>query len=467
LSGRVRGQVEAAHAGLSGLRGAKTLDAFVFNHADNERIYGQVEAVIVELRNRLNRILAAHDVHIGQSILEEGLYDLLRSGSDDPVNELLEAVEQHQLHEPGFVLYPLHSFGVAWDGLRMSSAAPSEVIFETNGIAVTPQLNDTDAVRGFLGRSAEQLGIDAAIPAMSFAGHARHPVLKWIRANPLMMIRVRSFSGGQYENQGAYAFKLALGAALVMMASVLTDRHHRTPRMLASSTSRVNNFQTLDIRHYLVFENAGVSGKLTIRRVPMNLAPQTLAQLSDLDVTLDPEAWQADSAHEQLRRLSRASATFERFHTRNVGGLRCANARTRVARKLFDSLFWFRRSFNSIGDRREAVVSQAVAFESLLTDSYGNTSVLHGKVAQCLAQCADAAAMGAAVEQLFVGRGETVHKGSLDTAVDMLLTRRAYVNCFMHLVERLHAAPEDSPAPIAAILLAQPLPEEPAGPEAS
>jgi hypothetical protein len=436
------------------LRRAKTLDAFVFNYADDQRVYGQVEAVILELRNRLNRILAAHDVHIGQSILEEGLYDLLRSGSPDPVNDLLEAVEEHQLHEPGFVLYPLHSFGVVWDGLRMQSAPPSEVVFDTNGIAVTPQLNDPEAVIGFLRRSAEQLGILSGIPGMSFAEHARHPVLKWIGTNPLMMIRVRSFSGGQYENQSAYAFKLALGTALVMMASVLTDPRHRTSRMLASSTSRVNNFQTLDIRHYLVFENAGVSKRLKIRRVPMNLSAQTLAQLSDLDVDLDPEAWQSDAAREQLRRLSEAVATFERFHTRNVGGLRVAKARTRVARKLFDSLFWFRRSFNSTGDRREAVVSQAVAFESLLTDSYGNTSVIHERVAQCVAANADAAVMREAVEHLFVGRGEAVHKGSLETAVDMLIARRAYVHCFVHLVERLHAAPEQSAAPVAAVLAA-------------
>lgn len=271
--------------------------------------------------------------------------------------------------------------------------------------------------------------------------------------NPLMLIRVRSFSGGQYENQRAFTDKLALGTALVMMASVLTDPREGT-RAAVMSSARMNNFETRDINHYLVFENAGRRRRLQIRRVPMNLSPQVLAQLSDLAVDLDPESWATPRVTPQIDQLSRAFASFEPFHARH--GWQREGARGRVARKLFDSIFWFRRSFNSVADVREAVVALAVAFETVLTDSYGSTDVFHAKVERALSDAPRAAELGEEVRHLFRARGQAVHLGGITEGPDLRLARRAYVRCFIHVAERLHAAPRESSAPIAVILAAPP-----------
>lgn len=439
------------------MRRVRTLDDFVYYVEEDDPISRLVSPVVMELRNRAERTLRSHDVHVGRTIVEGAMFDLVRAGSSDPLGDFYSLVEHHGFHEFGFVLYPLHSFGVLHEEPAFfRDRAPDEVVFPDNGLAVTPQLNSAESAIAWLRRIAPRIGVTSKIPADMLFNHLRNPVLDWVSSNPLMVIRVRSYSAGQYENQEAYADKLALGTALVMMASVLTDPRSDV-HSAVSSTARVNNFETLDIRHYLVFENAGTRRKLEIRRVPMNLAPQMLAQLSDLAVDVDPQSWRPKRVDAAIRRLSRAVALYEPFRARHLltGG---RDARTRVARKIFDSVFWFRRSFNSIADPREAVVALAVAFEVLLTDSNVSRDGLLEKLEAALAGQRHVQTLLDEVDSLFEARNQAVHAGAMTTRSDLALARRAYVGAFMHIAERLDAVPPESSRPMAGILRAQPRP---------
>lgn len=455
LARKTQKRLVAASEALAGLRRVRTLDDFVYYVEEEDPISRLVSPVVVELRNRAERTLRSHDVHVGRSIVEGAMFDLVRAGSSDPLGDFYSLVEGRGFHEFGFVLYPLHSFGVLHEEPAFfGEQAPDEVVFPDNGVAITPQLNSAESAVAWLRRIAPQIGVTSKIPADVLFNHLRNPVLDWVTSNPLMVIRVRSYSAGQYENQNAYADKLALGTALVMMAAALTDPRADV-HSAVSSTARVNNFETLDIRHYLVFENAGTRRKLEIRRVPMNLAPQTLAQLSDLAVDLDPQSWRPERVHAAIRRLSRAVALFEPFRARYLSD-GSGDARTRVARKIFDSVFWFRRSCNSIADPREAVVAQAVAFEVLLTDSNVSLDVILEKLEAALAGQRHVAALLDEVDSLFEARNEAVHAGAMMRRPDLALARRAYVGAFMHIAERLGAVPLETSSPIADMLEAEP-----------
>lgn len=61
------------------------------------------------------------------------------------------------------------------------------------------------------------------------------------------------------------------------------DRHR--------NSSFVNNFETLDIAHYLIGE--AIRGRpMSTRRVPMNVSQLELAKLSDVAATLSTSALQ-------------------------------------------------------------------------------------------------------------------------------------------------------------------------------
>ena len=441
-----RKQVVATTTLLNRLRGSESLDEFVYNFGEDTREFKQVEAAIKPLRLELHALLNQQDVHVGIEIIDPLIFRLIRGGSVDPVGDAVAELNQQSFHEPGFVLYPLHGYGVM-RRFRLGAPEIEDVAFAALGIAVVPQTQSIQKTVEFVERAASALGISSPIPTHALLQEHANPRLKWLSENPLMMIRVRSYAVGAYENQSEYMRKLGLGAALVMLLSVLID-----PQSSGRYSSSRSSGETLDIRHYLVFENAGGGRDLSYRRVPMNLSATGLAQLSDLNVDLQLEAMAASQAEKD--RVEAAVTAMGDFPRANVGPARPKTARTRFAAKVSDSVYWFRRSFTGSGTDHEAIVSLAVSFESLLIDSYagGVTARIVDRAAHILTAEGQPDPVVEIVRKLFSARGDVVHSGSTSSKLDLPLARKAYAVCLVHLLERLGQVQENTTTAVGDLL---------------
>jgi hypothetical protein len=279
-----------------------------------------------------------------------------------------------------------------------------------------------------------------------------HPALKWVMKNPLIVLRIRTLTGTVYENQSTYLRKLSLATCQIMMCSTVAAARANAPKPI-TSTSRVNNYETLDINHYLVFETTGPEKYLELLRVPRNVGVKELAQLSDLAVELDVKAWEDSSIVEPLQEVGVSIGKLDQYQRTHVVPGRKLDARGRLAEKLAHALFWFRRSFNSSHDIREAIVSLAVAFEALLSDGFaqGVTNKILERAATCIGNLPEAITENKALRDLFDARGSIVHQGSTSDDVDLLIARRAFVRSFVWITERLDSVPSKSDSPLAGI----------------
>jgi hypothetical protein len=223
----------------------------------------------------------------------------------------------------------------------------------------------------FLDHARTAFGIRHRLPTDTVEHFMRSRPLRWIEHNPLMALRVRSFTGSYYENQFIYMIRLRMSTALIMMLSVMEDRPNPEKRLVHGSSARVNNWQTLDIKHYLTFETPiRPRSVLSAYCIPMNAAWLELALLSDLNVDIDPRAWAREKAQKRLSSLNETISGIEKgFLNHSILGSRDA-LRGRVYRKLVTSIDFFRRSFSAGVRPSEAVVALAIAFEALLTDHY-------------------------------------------------------------------------------------------------
>jgi len=82
-------------------------------------------------------------VFLGISVIDQMLFDSLRYAADpDPVRLLFKRIKDYGLHRPGFVLYPLHSFGILGMGF-VSFITKGRLSFTDKeaGIAIFPQSN--------------------------------------------------------------------------------------------------------------------------------------------------------------------------------------------------------------------------------------------------------------------------------------------------------------------------------------
>jgi hypothetical protein len=128
--------------------------------------------------------------------------------------------------------------------------------------------------------------------------------------------------------------------------------------------------------------------------------------------------------------------------------------KTRIARKVYDSFHYFRRSFRVDGYPGEMAVALATAFEVLLTDNYsrGVDSTIQTHLRSALRGVSGSRRMRAAVAQLYEARSQVVHGGRTTIEIDYAQARLAYVHAAIRINEIWATIPDNSSDPIAQAL---------------
>jgi hypothetical protein len=458
LQKQVAKAVEVVSLRQSFIQEFEDFDDFIFRGEDiDSNAAAAVEHNLRLVRADLARILWSNDVFIGIDIIDRVLFDLVAAGQASTlVPSFLNFVQEKGIYRPGFVVYPLHSFGVLGLGFyRFFEKTLPHLTLPAAGLSITAQTNSKEGAMSFLENTRISFGIKQRLPDDILKHFMRSRPLSWIEHNPLMAVRVRSFTGTYYENQFIYMLKLRMSTALIMMLSVMEIRPDSDDRLTYGSTSRVNNWQTLDIKHYLTFETPiKHRSVLSAYCIPMNVAWLELAMLSDLNVNIDPRAWTKAKAQKRLTSLYGTVSAIEKGFLQHSMLANGDALRARVYRKMLTSVDYFRRSFSAGFRHSEAVVSLAIAFETLLTDFYapGVTERILRRVRLCLKGVDGTRRFQAAVTNLFECRGAIVHQGTAQELSTMTVAHQAYVLCLQHVVFRLSQLPKQGNDPIGQIL---------------
>lgn len=352
-----------------------------------------------------------------------------------------------RVNRPGLVLLPLHHFGIVGAGLPHAlSAKRVSVLRPQWNLALTPQTNSMDETVRWLEAARTALGVRKGVPEESLY-HYRRTRARWLDHNPLLAVRVVNIAGRPYENQRLLMSRVRAATGLLAMVSVLQPAVDNDSARLFS-TSKTNNFETLDINHYVVMsDHPAISRYLESHIVPLNLDREDVYELTDLSVELNPQA-----RARKLAAFERAEAAVRHVYAgylRYSYGTDGNRVSGRVYRKAFESLNFFRRSFRSSGGQWSATVSLAIAFEILLTDSYGRgiTDQIVRRVSLVLRGVPYKNDRTRAVRELFAARGEVVHRGR-DEAFDLRPAQKAYVAVFSRLAPALATVKPQSNAPL-------------------
>lgn len=408
----------------------------------------------IVVRNQILRVLRAHEVFIGSSVIDDLLFGVAKDPSESfPIIALLRVIRDNGIHKPGFVIYPLHSFGVAGVGiLETLGKQRFDFIIPYAGLAVRAQTNSLQRTIQFLTEAARQFGISRNIPTDSLEHYERLSVLRWLTHNPLLVVQVRTFSASHYENQAFIVIKLKIATSLIFMLSALeSGLAHKTRSW--TDTRSVNNFQTLDIKHYVVFEPRPRSSKaFESRRVPMNVSATELAELTAVPVDITRGSWMRRKRF--VRRICSTLNTVEEGYLKAFLHPQDDSAACRTFRKLFSALSYFRRSFRLTSDTGEAYVNLAVAFEVLLTDNYapGVDPRIRRRLRRALTGTKGNRALNLAAAQLYRARSEIVHTGRTNRHVDLQKVRQAFIHAFAYVVDRAETLSPTMKNPIETIL---------------
>ena len=184
----------------------------------------------------------------------------------------------------------------------------------------------------------------------------------------------------------------------------------------------------------------------------MHVAPADLAELSDVNIELVPQLWLRRKPI--VKRIASALRTTEDGYIRYSLLAKNSSVRSRVYRKLYNALAYFRRSFHASADKGAAIVNLAIAFEVLLVDFYSPgvsdrvpqhlSLALHGTKGQGM--------FTDEVRKLYIARSQAVHTAEIEQEVDMGIARQAFVHSFIAITRRLPRLNASAQEPIKEIL---------------
>ena len=425
----------------------------IINHPTQDLKAFEVNLNRVSLK--IAEVLWIKEIFIGRSVIESLLFSLIKdSHVNDPIEKFLYLIEDYGLHRPGLVIYPIHSFGVLGLGYaRFVTKSQDYFLLEDAGIAIAPQSNSKKVLYSLLEEIPSKMGIQEKVPIESIEHYIKSRSLGWLTNNPLLFVRVNIFKGEYYENQFLLIIKLKIAKSLILMLSVLGKTSEEFDGMKKFSSSQLNNWETLDIKHYLVFQ-VQVDNEQDLEGfcVPMNFNRSALAELSSLKIELYIHEWKDKT--NVLQEVESALRKVESGYISNCINFqknRQETVKSRVYRKIFDSIKYFERSFRDKSEIEDSIVNLAISFECLVTDFYAKTVqkriVRRARIA--LESVPNFEIFHTSVNDLYISRSEIVHQGRTVMNPDLMNCRKAFVHTFLFVVNRLENLPVKSETPIA------------------
>jgi hypothetical protein len=408
---------------------------------------------LTQVRSAFVKALWSREIFIGIDIIDELIfYGARDNNAKDLILECLTRIRDGRMNRPGLIVFPLHSFGVISAGpLYPLARGHLTIINNDSGYALFPQSNDLGRTLDQLQTAARALGIQKAVPRGLIEHWRLSRGAKWLERNPLLVVRANHLPGSYYANEHLLLNRVqSVVGMLSLLAALQPEVTDRVGYLLSSS--RMNNWETLDIHHYLaLFDAPTRKAALAGDCVPIHGGRIEVSELAALGFEFDPKYWRRQLAlgtelQVQVEKLY--SAQLHQKVTR-----RKLNAQSRTVNRMFASLQMFRRSFVSSADDWTGRVALSTAFEMLLTDHYGAVGpTLVSRSRALMRGKRGTRAMQRAIDDLYTSRSQLVHGAEQTASADMYLARRAYALCFLELSKRIGRISATTSQPIGDIV---------------
>lgn len=179
------------------------------------------------------------------------------ANSTQAIDILINDMYLQNLVNPAIVVFPLNAFGFQDAGLPLFFHK-ANLLFETKDLVLFPQQNGMENLKKSLNLAKEHFRMKSIPFEEELIDHFyRSRSLKWLIRNPLLTLKVAFSSSSHYENQYFLVRHLEKNASKLFLINTLLQQNALPSTYNGFSTRNINNFETRDIKHYLVFSRNG------------------------------------------------------------------------------------------------------------------------------------------------------------------------------------------------------------------
>lgn len=299
-----------------------------------------------------------NDFYISSAGLDEIIfYCVLNSTINTFINDVFNEVQLNNLTAKSIVIFPVHNFGFQFMGFKnIFNSSLTTLIYKNFQISTqTNSINKTELLINDFCKTH----INKPLNKKDFKHFYLSRNLKWLERNPLLLFSFNFSQLTPSENQTIILEKLAHITNQLYFISVLRSDNSSLGRLF--STKMTNNWETLDLKHFLTIN--GFNNSILCK--PIHYKYDLLFNEMHLNIDL------LAKTKKVLKWEKSAIKCLDIIFEGNKQYLLTKNKKYSVYHKINNSLKYFRRSVKAINDE-DKIINMNIAIEALLLDNEGD-----------------------------------------------------------------------------------------------
>lgn len=313
------------------------------------------------IKNYIINKYKAQDIYLSSAAVDDIIFQCLQNSDIATfLNDVENLIEKSGLTKNSVVIFPLHDFGFQYAGLG-NIANRSHVSLKYDNFQVNTQSNSFDRTVSNITDYLDKIKFPKKkkIDLDLFRHYYVSRNLKWFERNPLIFFHFKFSQVERYDNVAFILEKMSFITNKLYFLFVLRSEKDRVGSLF--STTNTNNWETLDIKHFLTISRTGANNHINC--IPVHYKYSLLYE--DMHMKIDLKVKKKGVYKWEARAVSSIDTLYEGYRNYLITKDKKYGMYYRIA----SSLNYFRRSIKSIR-KEDKVININIAFETLLLDKH-------------------------------------------------------------------------------------------------
>jgi len=355
-----------------------------------------------------------NDYYISSSGLDQIIFYCIQNSTiDNFISDVVSEVQISNLTDKSIVVFPIHNFGFQFIGIKnifnlsltCLAYEDFQISTQTNSLKKTIELINSFCIK-HLSKPIDKSTLQHFYSSRS---------LKWLEKNPLLLFSFNFSQLTPFENQGIILEKLAHITNQLYFISVLRSDNSDLGKLF--STKMTNNWETLDLKHFLTINGFNQS----ILCKPIHYKYDLLFNEMHLNIDLLAKT-------KKIVKWEREAITcLDKIFDGNKNYLLTGNKNFKIHHKISNSLKFFRRSVKAINEE-DKIININIAIEALLLDNEGDKVIkIFDRLEKSLKYYRDKVKSLEQVDKVIKERNNIIHNAQYNNnGIDFITIYRMY-----------------------------------------
>ncbi len=370
-------------------------------------------------------IFRKKDFFLSSSALDEIIFSCIKSScAENFIQDVLEQIELHKIDSKSIVIFPLHNFGFQFLGFKnIFNQAQSQLYFEN--FLISTQTNSFSRTVEIIDSFSKE-HIAQNIDYSMLQHYYKSRSLKWLEKNPFLLFSFHFSQLNPSENLAVILEKLSHITNQLYFLSILRSEHSELGKLF--STKQTNNWETLDLKHFLTIN--GFNNNILCR--PIHYRYDLL--FNDMHLNIDLLAKKG-----RITKPENDSITcLGTVYNGNKQYLLTKDKTFSIYHKISNSLKYFRRSVKSI-NTEDKIININIALEALLLDNEGKKKEkILERLNKSLKYHRNKPYLISEINKVIKERNNIVHNASpINNQIDFTIIYKSYCKVTAYLVRNV------------------------------